>query len=65
MSYASLPSVNQTLFESMIGQTMPLTVGTGYSPISVQAVPEPSICVLSLAGLACGGYSMFRRPKRA
>jgi hypothetical protein len=28
-------------------------------------VPEPSTCVMALAGLACGGYSMFRRRKRA
>ena len=25
-----------------------------------QAVPEPSTCAMALAGLACGGYSMFR-----
>ena len=25
------------------------------------AVPEPSTCALALAGLACGGYSLFRR----
>ena len=24
-------------------------------------VPEPSTCVMALAGLACGGYSLFRR----
>ena len=24
-------------------------------------VPEPSTCAMALAGLACGGYSMFRR----
>ena len=29
------------------------------------AVPEPSTCVMALAGLACGGYAMFRRRKRA
>jgi len=29
------------------------------------AVPEPSTCASLLAGLACGGYSMFRRRKRA
>mgnify|MGYP006282607565 CR=1 FL=1 len=28
-------------------------------------VPEPSTCVMALAGLACGGYSMWRRRKRA
>jgi len=25
------------------------------------AVPEPSTCAMALAGLACGGYTMFRR----
>ena len=25
------------------------------------AVPEPSTCAMALAGLACGGYSLFRR----
>ena len=27
----------------------------------VIAVPEPSTCAMALAGLACGGYSLFRR----
>ena len=27
----------------------------------VAAVPEPSTCAMALAGLACGGYSIFRR----
>jgi autotransporter-associated beta strand protein len=31
----------------------------------VAAVPEPSTCVMALAGLACGGYTMFRRRKQA
>jgi len=31
----------------------------------VLAVPEPSIYAMALAGLACGGFSMFRRRKRA
>jgi hypothetical protein len=31
----------------------------------VRAVPEPSTYAMALAGLACGGYSMFRRRKRA
>ena len=35
------------------------TIGTA------QAVPEPSTYCMALAGLACGGYSMFRRRKRA
>ena len=35
------------------------TIGTA------QAVPEPSTYCMALAGLACGGYSMFRRRKQA
>ena len=31
----------------------------------VAAVPEPSTYAMALAGLACGGYSLFRRRKRA
>jgi hypothetical protein len=31
----------------------------------IPAVPEPSTYCTALAGLACGGYSMFRRRKRA
>lgn len=31
----------------------------------VRAVPEPSTCVMALAGLACGGYFRFRRRKQA
>ncbi|MGI9176888.1 MAG: PEP-CTERM sorting domain-containing protein [Pirellulales bacterium] len=30
----------------------------------VRAVPEPSTCCMALAGLACGGFSMWRRRKR-
>jgi|694.fasta_scaffold66655_4 hypothetical protein len=33
--------------------------------ITVAAVPEPSTYCMALAGLACGGYSIFRRRKRA
>lgn len=40
VSYAGLPSADQTLFESMIGETMSRTIGSGYSPISVQAAPS-------------------------
>ena len=31
----------------------------------VAPVPEPSTYAMALAGLACGGYSMFRRRQRA
>ncbi len=33
--------------------------------LTMTVVPEPSTCVMALAGVACGGYSLFRRRKRA
>ena len=39
--------------------------GIGFRLASPVAVPEPSTCAMALAGLACGGYSLFRRRKRA
>jgi hypothetical protein len=36
----------------------------GYQFATPVAVPEPSTYAMALAGLACGGYSMFRRRKR-
>lgn len=33
--------------------------------MNVVPVPEPSTYIMALAGLACGGYSLFRRRKRA
>ena len=37
----------------------------GFRLAAPVAVPEPSTCASLLAGLACAGYSMFRRRKRA
>jgi formylglycine-generating enzyme required for sulfatase activity len=37
----------------------------GFRLASVVPVPEPSAWVMGLAGIACGGYSMWRRRKRA
>jgi len=37
----------------------------GFRLASPVAVPEPSTYCMALAGLACGGYSMFRRRKQA
>jgi formylglycine-generating enzyme required for sulfatase activity len=34
---------------------------SGFRLASPVAVPEPSTCAMALAGLACGGYSLFRR----
>ena len=39
----------------------PITDGNNWQIGSVQAVPEPSTYCMALAGLACGGYTMFRR----
>jgi sulfatase modifying factor 1 len=35
--------------------------GNGFRLSSPVPVPEPSTCAMALAGLACGGYSIFRR----
>ena len=43
------------------GQSATFNPATGF----ITVVPEPSTCASLLAGLACGGYSMFRRRKRA
>ena len=48
--FASRASVNQ------VGNNLVLHVAP---------VPEPSTCAMALAGLACVGYSLFRRRKRA
>ena len=37
----------------------------GFRLASPVAVPEPSTYAMALAGLVCGGYSMFRRRNRA
>ena len=39
--------------------------GVGFRLASPVGVPEPSTWVMGLAGIACGGYSMYRRRKRA
>jgi autotransporter-associated beta strand protein len=39
------------------GQSATFNPATGF----ITLVPEPSTCVMALAGLACGGYSLFRR----
>jgi sulfatase modifying factor 1 len=39
--------------------------GTFPTGFRLVAVPEPAACIMALAGLACGGYSMWRRRNRA
>ena len=36
-------------------------ISVGFRLASPVPVPEPSTCAMALAGLACGGYSLFRR----
>jgi fibronectin-binding autotransporter adhesin len=43
------------------GQSATFNSATGF----ITVVPEPSTCAMALAGLACGGYSMYRRRKQA
>jgi hypothetical protein len=42
------------------GSTIYAATSGGLS-VGVVAVPEPSTYAMALAGLACGGYSLFRR----
>lgn len=39
-------------------------LGPVVSHTTVEPVPEPSTSCMALAGLACGGYTVFRRRKR-
>jgi hypothetical protein len=39
------------------GQSATFNAATG----TISVVPEPSTYAIALTGLACGGYSMFRR----
>jgi hypothetical protein len=41
------------------GQAATFNKDTGF--ISITAVPEPSTYAMALAGLACGGWQMWRR----
>jgi sulfatase modifying factor 1 len=52
---SSLRPANDASFESNI---------IGFRLASPVAVPEPSTYAMALAGLACGGYSIFRRRKQ-
>ena len=47
---------------SVAPMDFPVNATYGYQ-IATTAIPlpEPSTCVMALAGLACGGYTMFRR----
>lgn len=65
VSYAGLPAADIPVFESLIGNSLVLSTGTGYSSMSVTAVPEPSTWVLLAGGVAGAGQGAWRRRKRA
>ena len=54
-------------FDNTVVSNFVLTggVNAGDGSLTITAVPEPSTYAMALAGLACGGYSMWRRRKRA
>lgn len=45
------------------GQTWAEYAAGGTAAFSIAVVPEPSIYCMALAGLGCGGFSMWRRRK--
>jgi autotransporter-associated beta strand protein len=57
----------QSLFLSTAAETAAFASGSeaGQVMVLTVAVPEPSTYAMALAGLACGGYSLFRRRKQA
>ncbi|MBN8247358.1 MAG: hypothetical protein J0L84_07930 [Verrucomicrobia bacterium] len=57
-SYAGASAINQAVLESLIGQTMPLVVGSGFQGVSI--VPEPHEYA-AMAGLGLLGFAGFRR----
>ena len=66
--FGSLPGLsNKSNNEWVATGATPSTFSNNMYGISqvLTAVPEPSTCAMALAGLACGGSSMFRRRKGA
>lgn len=64
--YGSALGDNPLQMVSMISPSGVLYQGTKEGILRVQAiVPEPSTYAMALSGIACGGYSMWRRRKRA
>ena len=52
----SLSSSNRSTIDPSSGSAL-----YGFRLASPVAVPEPSTCAMALAGLACGGYTLFSR----
>lgn len=66
--FGSIPGLpNKTNAEWVETGATPSSFANNMYGISqvLTAVPEPSTCVVALAGVACGGYLVRRRRKRA
>ena len=64
ISYSAFNVGTYTQFQPSVLDGGPYA-GTFNTTLNVVAVPEPTTYAMALAGLACGGYSMWRRRKRA
>lgn len=58
---ASFDDSRVALFLKGYPGTDPNYMDASFTYFEVAAVPEPSTCAMALAGIACGGYSLFRR----
>jgi len=58
----SKPSAEQSAGIAMNSARNAFFASWNVAPV---AVPEPSTYTMAVAGLACGGYSMWRRRERA
>lgn len=56
-SYGGLDATNKAAFESLIGQALTQSRGTGYAPIAVQAASQGP-AVITFASTVDGGYSL-------
>ncbi|MFM8496163.1 MAG: PEP-CTERM sorting domain-containing protein [Planctomycetia bacterium] len=58
------PRIAEPVFSGKTGSGRLSRFGVSHAPSSLAAVPKPSTYAMALAGLACGGFSIWRR-KRA
>lgn len=67
--FAALAGGNMSLQQLKVTWDIPAGAsgirGLAIAQIDLHAVPEPSTYAMAIAGLACGGFSMWRRRKRA
>jgi hypothetical protein len=54
----------ESFFESLIGSSLPLTFGSGFQPVDIDAVPEPATLLLGSLGLVTLGFGTRRKKNR-